>query len=375
MAISPVGMANMCYYCCLPMGISSYGGDIQVYNVGEYTQPFFTTFNPMAQAEFLGGGGGGGITVPQLNLNIDVDALADAMWAPVIENLALSNVNSNNQTIATLKTRLNSLTESEGVSDGDKTTITQLLKELEEQEKAMKDLEDESLTNDDIYAKSKEISKKITEISKKASKITVSSAASDSTNNYANESQGFSSFNYATNSISSAGSSGRAELSSSEYGPKFLEKVKQIAQRINCDYKDLLGVMNSESGINASAKNPNGSATGLIQFIESTARGLGTTTAQLRRMKPIKQLDYVEKYLAQNKSAAGFSSGHKLSAGELYALIFLPARASRQVLATRGETYYSANRGLDKNKDGKITKDELGNRVISKRVSDTSFYA
>lgn len=172
MAISPVGMANMWYYGCLPMGISNYGGDIQVYNVSEYAQPFFTTFNPMAQAQFYVGGVGGS-TVPQLNLNIDANALADAAWAPVIENLALTNVNSNNQTIATLKTRLNSLAETEGVSDDDKTTIKQLLKELEEQEKAMKDLEDESLTNQEIYDKSKEISKKITEISQKISKIKV----------------------------------------------------------------------------------------------------------------------------------------------------------------------------------------------------------
>ena len=332
----------------------------------------------MAEAQLWSGGGFSG-GIPQLNLNIDVDALADAMWAPVIEDLALSNVNSNNSTISTLKTRLNSLAENEGVSDDDKSTIKELLKELEAQEAAMKALEDESLTNDEIFQKSKEISKTITEISKKASKITVSSASSESSvSEYANESQGvFSSFNsnYATSSISSAGSKGRAGLNSTEYGPAFLDKVKQIAQRINCDYRDLLGVMNSESGINASAKNPNGSATGLIQFIESTARSLGTSTSQLRRMSPMKQLDYVEKFLVKNKSCAGFSSGHKLSAGELYALVFLPARANRQVLASRGEAYYSANKGLDINKDGKITKDELGNRVLSKRVSDRSFYA
>lgn len=169
MVFSPVGMANMCYYYCLPMGISSYGGDIQVYNVSEYTQPFFTSFNPMAQAEFWGGGGGS--IVPQLNLNIDVDALADAMWAPVIENLALSNVNSNNSTIATLETRLNSMLEAEGVSKEDKSEISNLLKELETQKQAMKDLEDESLTNDDIFDKSKEIEKNITKITKKITKL------------------------------------------------------------------------------------------------------------------------------------------------------------------------------------------------------------
>ncbi len=161
----------------------------------------------------------------------------------------------------------------------------------------------------------------------------------------------------------------------SQYGPAFLNRVKQIAKRINCNYRDLLGVMNSESGINSRAKNPYGSATGLIQFVESTARGLGTTTAALRAMSPLQQLDYVEKFLVANKRAAGFSDKHKLSAGDLYSLVFLPARAKREVLTQRGEAYYSANYALDKNRDGKITKSELANRVHSFYVSDNSFLA
>ena len=48
MAISPQGMVNLAYWNVLPMGISNYGGDIQVYNVGEYAKPFFTSFNPLA---------------------------------------------------------------------------------------------------------------------------------------------------------------------------------------------------------------------------------------------------------------------------------------------------------------------------------------
>lgn len=159
------------------------------------------------------------------------------------------------------------------------------------------------------------------------------------------------------------------------YGKEFLNKVKKIANKLNCNYRDLLGVMNSESGINASAKNPHGSATGLIQFVESTARSLGTSTAALANMTPVEQLDYVEKYLLRAKASAGFSSKDKLSAGELYALVFLPARAKREVLTSSGENYYSANKVLDTNKDGKITKQELGQKVKSRYVSDMSFLA
>ncbi len=65
----------------------------------------------------------------------------------------------------------------------------------------------------------------------------------------------------------------------------------------------------------------------------------------------------------------------KLSGGQLYALIFLPARAKNEVLTSSGEAYYSANRGLDANKDGKITISELDTRVKSKYVSDSTFLA
>lgn len=160
-----------------------------------------------------------------------------------------------------------------------------------------------------------------------------------------------------------------------QYGPEFLNKVKEIAQRLNCNYRDLLGLMNSESGINASAKNPNGSASGLIQFVESTAQSLGTTTEALRAMSPIEQLDYVEKYLQNAKSAAGFSSNDKLSGGDLYALTFLPARAKNNTLTSAGENYYAHNKGLDKNGDGQITKDELSQRIQSFYVSDNTFLA
>jgi hypothetical protein len=165
----------------------------------------------------------------------------------------------------------------------------------------------------------------------------------------------------------------RLNRNNADYGPEFLAKVKEIAKRLNCDYRDLLGLMNSESGIRADIKNPNGSASGLIQFIESTAKSLGTTTAELRAMKPIDQLDYVERYLTNAKRNAGISG--KLSAGDLYTLVFLPGRINRNVVTSSGEDYYAKNKGLDLNNDGQITKTELGQRIHNKRVSDNSFLA
>ncbi len=176
-------------------------------------------------------------------------------------------------------------------------------------------------------------------------------------------------------SVRSEGPYRRASLSVSAQGlgPEFLAKVKQIAQRINCDYRDLLGVMNSESGLNSTAVNKNGGATGLIQFMPATAKGMGTTTAALKAMTPLQQLDYVEKFLVQNKKSAGFADSARLSGGDLYSLVFLPGRAKREILTSRGEKYYKHNKGLDLNGDGNITKSELDQRVASKCVNESIF--
>lgn len=158
-----------------------------------------------------------------------------------------------------------------------------------------------------------------------------------------------------------------------ELGPEFLKRVKQIAKNLNCNYKDLLAIMNSESGLNSKAVNPHGGATGLIQFMPATARSLGTTTEKLKNMSPIEQLDYVEKYLTQNKKAAGFGAKDRLNGGDLYALIFLPARAKRETLTSSGEKYYTYNRGLDINNDGKITKSDLARRVARRSINESIF--
>lgn len=154
----------------------------------------------------------------------------------------------------------------------------------------------------------------------------------------------------------------------------FLDKVKQIASRINCDYKDLLAVMHSESGLNSRAVNKGSGATGLIQFLPSTAKQLGTTTEALRNMTPIQQLDYVEKFFNMNKKTFGVGN-RKLSAGDLYTLVFMPAKINNEVITSKGSSAYSANKGLDANKDGMITKNELANRVMKHRVNESVFLA
>ncbi len=146
---------------------------------------------------------------------------------------------------------------------------------------------------------------------------------------------------------------------------EFYNKVVEISKRLNCDPNDLMALMNAESGLNPKAKNRASSATGLIQFIESTAKELGTSTAELKKMSAEEQLVYVEKYLQNAKKKANLKDNDKVTAGTLYAMVFLPSRASQNIITESHENYYQAgdNENLDLNKDGKITKNELGQKI------------
>lgn len=149
-----------------------------------------------------------------------------------------------------------------------------------------------------------------------------------------------------------------------EFNEKENKKIDEISQRLGCNPNDLKAVIYAESGGNPRAVNPSG-ATGLIQFMPDTAKGLGTTTAALKNMTIEQQLDYVEKHLQGAKAGAGFAKTDKIDSGTLYSLVFLPAFAKRDVLCQSDSIYYKANSGLDKNKDGLITKADLATQMKS----------
>lgn len=148
---------------------------------------------------------------------------------------------------------------------------------------------------------------------------------------------------------------------------EFLSEVGRVAQKYNINQNDLLSVMARESGINPQAVNSNTNATGLIQFMPDTAQSLGTSVEELSGMSRAEQMVYVDRFFAQNKLRQG------ADLGEIYATIFLPARRTKDIIARRGETgtdYYTPNAGLDLDKDGIITKAELGKTA---EISGKSF--
>lgn len=144
---------------------------------------------------------------------------------------------------------------------------------------------------------------------------------------------------------------------------EFLRGVESMAKRLGTRPEYLLGVMSFETGgtFNPGIRNGIG-ATGLIQFLPSTARGLGTTTDKLAKMSSVEQLKYVEKYFNQ----PNFKGKLGTLEGLYTAVLSGRARSNpNDVLFTRGTKAYAQN-PLDWNNNGQITAGEAVTPVAAR---------
>lgn len=157
----------------------------------------------------------------------------------------------------------------------------------------------------------------------------------------------------------------------------FRAKVVSVAKNLSVDPNWLMAVMGFETGYTFSpaARNPGSSATGLIQFLQASAIGLGTTTARLARMTAVEQLDYVERYY---KSVA---AGRVRNLGDAYLAVLFPpgvGRPDTYVMWQRDtgpyQREYAANSGLDRDKKGYITRGDAV-AVVNNSYRDGGRYA
>jgi hypothetical protein len=144
----------------------------------------------------------------------------------------------------------------------------------------------------------------------------------------------------------------------------FRAKVVEIASDLGTDPDFLMAAMAFETGeahlFSPTVTNAIG-AVGLIQFMPATAQGLGTTTAELKTMTALQQLDFVKKHLAPKK-------GKLKSIDDLYMMIFHQDAVGKPddyvpIDKDKDPVGYEANKPLDTNKDGKITKKEAASKV------------
>lgn len=138
----------------------------------------------------------------------------------------------------------------------------------------------------------------------------------------------------------------------------FLDKVKSISKKLLIEPDWLMAVMWKESKLNPQAVNTTTNATGLIQFMPSTAQGLGTSTTALKNMSNIEQLDYVYKYYRPYVTKLN-------SYPDLYLATFFPKALGKsddyvmQTSSLSASTIARQNPAIDINKDGKITVAEF----------------
>jgi transglycosylase-like protein with SLT domain len=147
---------------------------------------------------------------------------------------------------------------------------------------------------------------------------------------------------------------------------EFKSGVIDISKQLGCDPSHLMSAMAFETGesFSPSIQNKMSKATGLIQFMPSTAKGLGTSIDDLKAMSAVEQLVFVAKYLKRFK-------GKMKSVSDVYMTILLPTavgKAEAHVLFRKPTVAYKQNKGLDVNKDGQITKGEAAAKVQAKLV-------
>lgn len=147
-------------------------------------------------------------------------------------------------------------------------------------------------------------------------------------------------------------------------------------QNVPFDPNNLMACMAFESAetFSASIRNAAGSgATGLIQFMPTTAVEVGTTTDALAEMTAEDQLNYVYKYFANIVKTRGPIQ----SLEDCYMAILLPSAVGKPddtVLFSNGVSYRQ-NSGLDANHDGKVTKAEAAAQVRVKLQKGLQFSA
>ncbi|MEZ0610444.1 transglycosylase SLT domain-containing protein [Fibrella sp. WM1] len=134
-------------------------------------------------------------------------------------------------------------------------------------------------------------------------------------------------------------------------GPQLLAAIIDLAQWLGIRPEWLLIVMHKESSLNPKAINKHSGASGLIQFMPGTAKGLGTTVEAIRVMTGLQQMDWVRKYYAPYR-------GRMHNLFDTYFAVFYPAAIGKPVdfvLFAKGCKAYAWNKALDMNHNGVVT--------------------
>lgn len=147
----------------------------------------------------------------------------------------------------------------------------------------------------------------------------------------------------------------------SKVSPQFKQKVLVDSESLGIDPNWLMACMAFETGctFSPSIRNKWTGATGLIQFMPSTARVMKTSVEALSRMTAEDQLEYVWRYF-------GLIDKSLNSLEDVYMAILWPSAIGKPndyPIFSINHTAYKPNKGLDHDHDGSVTKAEACARV------------
>ena len=146
----------------------------------------------------------------------------------------------------------------------------------------------------------------------------------------------------------------------------FFPALRAMAAKLDTEPVSLLSVWFSESGVRANAHNPGGNASGLIQAMPATLKGLGYPGdhTSFRLLSATQQLPWIYRYYLPYK-------GKLVSVGAIYVANFLPALLEHAgdpgyvMTAKNGVRSWAfmPNASFDANGDLQITVGELESAV------------
>ncbi len=142
---------------------------------------------------------------------------------------------------------------------------------------------------------------------------------------------------------------------------EFRSELVAMCERLGADPSYVAAVMSLETGasFDPAIRNPASGATGLIQFMPSTAKNLGTTVDELARLSAVSQLAFVELYFAKVGRRLVTPTDH-------YLAVFSPAFIGKPpgtAMYAAPAIAYEQNKGLDGNRDGVITVGDVGAKI------------
>lgn len=164
----------------------------------------------------------------------------------------------------------------------------------------------------------------------------------------------------------------KAHAWSAKVSDEFIAETKRIAKDLGMTFQgtdELLACMAFETGGTFSPTIQNGAGApyyGIIQFGAAAAKDAGTTIPKLLKMTNVEQLQYVFNFFKPYK-------GKLKDLSDVYLRILYPVAVGKPLdyvlfsESGKGKAY-AQNRGLDVNRDGKITKGEATAKVYQKLV-------